>query len=180
MEDALLYQFEIRLSNVHDTSCWHYRITGREEDGLNKVLSINSIKENAEHDNSIYRKDHAFWAKRPITAPMMERAVGDIASMFELHASQTSKSSPNIAMEAKVLSDAFVDAARTAKTEFITVKNSSNDLPAPKLNIFALKKFTNTLIYPCGDRTKGIYIVYYHDKRGLDRVRRAACRAQSH
>jgi DNA polymerase I-like protein with 3'-5' exonuclease and polymerase domains len=172
--DALRYHLEIELSNVHDTSCWHYTITGSEWDGLNKVLSVNGIKENANHDNSVYIKDHAFWATRPLTAQMIERAVGDVTRMFELRASQTSKSSPKIDMEAKALSDAYLNAARTANVEYVVVGNSSKDVPAPKFNIFALRKWTNSLIYPCGDRTKGIYIVYYHHKWALNRIRRAA------
>jgi hypothetical protein len=176
--DAFRYQLEIELSNVHDTSCWHYTITGSEWDGLNRVLSVNGIKENANHDNSVYKKDHTFWATRPLTAQMIERAVGDVTRMFELRASQTSKSSPKIDMEAKALSDAYLNAARTANVEYAVVENSSKDVPAPKFNIFGLRKWTNTLIYPHGDRTKGIYMVYYHHKWALDRVRRAAMRAQ--
>ena len=65
--DALFHLHDIKLNNVHDTSCFHDEITGREHENLNNVLMHNGVEQNHSRDTNIYRVNPAFWASRPLT-----------------------------------------------------------------------------------------------------------------
>jgi hypothetical protein len=81
--DALYHHCGIRVNNVLDTFCMHSIITGSYEN-LNDVLSFNGIAENSARDNSVYRLNPRFWATRPFTATMIEKASGDVDKLVEL------------------------------------------------------------------------------------------------
>ena len=60
--DALFHLHDIKLNNVHDTSCFHAEITGRADDNLNNVLMHNGVEQNHTRDTNIYKVNPAFWA----------------------------------------------------------------------------------------------------------------------
>ena len=172
--DALRHILGIELRNVHDTSCWHLKLTGRCDVNLNNVLIENSIRPNVKRDNSVYSQNHAFWATRPLTPTMVEWAVGDVRSIFELHVRQIAAAHATCAMEAKILSDSYLDAARSCHIASVTVRNTGMFIGSGGANIRALQKSTNTLIYPRGKRGERIFTVYYTTPEGLAAVRQRA------
>ena len=48
--DALFHFHDIKLNNVHDTSCFHAEITGSEDENLNNVLMHNGVEQNHTRD----------------------------------------------------------------------------------------------------------------------------------
>ena len=74
--DALQHHLNIKLVNVHDTSCWHTAITSEVQQGLNAVLHYNGLPINNLRDNSIYERVPPFWLDRPMTSQMMAYASG--------------------------------------------------------------------------------------------------------
>jgi len=89
--DALHHNLNIRLSKVHDTSCWHFVITGREDQNLNNTLTQNGLQPNMVRQSDVYNTNHAFWATRPLTALMLEWAEGDLRALFQLQDKQLEK-----------------------------------------------------------------------------------------
>jgi len=127
--DALLHILSIRLTNVHDTTCWHSAITNDENKSLNNVLTHNGLQPNTHRDSSVYKNNHAFWAERPLTDCMLERAAGDVSTLFALYDKQlqTVESSPaaqKLRGKATTLSQAYVTFARSARVEWISVDKS--------------------------------------------------------
>jgi ribonuclease D len=172
--DALRHILGIELRNIHDTSCWHFKLTGKEDVNLNTVLTENSIRPNVKRDSSVYARNHAFWATRPLTPTMIEWAVGDIQFMFELYTRQIEASTPTSAMEAKALSDTFLDSARSCHVTRVAVRNVGMFIGRAGANIRALQKASNTLVYPRGNRDEGMFLVYYKTPEGLTAVRQRA------
>ncbi|GMH53903.1 hypothetical protein TrRE_jg3296 [Triparma retinervis] len=172
--DALLHEFDIRLTGVHDTSCFHNAITGRVDVNLNDTLTHYRLDKNTNRDGSVYRTNHAFWATRPMTSKMKAWASDDVNSMFQLHAAQrqragTGKSAAE-ARGAEYLE--WADAQATT----LTVRSPGSFIGRGGSNLRALQNSTRTIIYGRGPRDKCEFAVYYRDEEGLDRVRRAARR----
>lgn len=172
--DALRHTLGIELRNVHDTSCWHLKLTGKVDVNLNAVLTENSIRPNVQRDSSVYAQNHAFWATRPLTPTMVEWAVGDIHGTFQLHARQIAAATPARALEAKALSDDYLDSARTCDVARVIVRNIGMFIGRAGANIRALQNASNTLIYPRGRRDERAFMVYYRTPEGLAAVRRHA------
>lgn len=172
--DALRHILGIELRNVHDTSCWHLKLTGKVDSNLNTVLTENSIRPNVQRDSSVYAQNHAFWATRPLTPTMVEWAVGDIHGIFQLHARQIAASTPACALEAKALSDDYVDSARSCDVARVTVRNIGMFIGRAGANIRSLQKASNTLVYPRGNRDERVFMVYHRTPEGLATVRRHA------
>lgn len=95
--DALHHLLDIKLANVHDTSAWHYKLTGNQDVNLNDMLQSNGLKPNVVRDGEIYRTNHAFWATRPLKERMITWAAGDVSLMFKVHALQVDKATPTVA-----------------------------------------------------------------------------------
>jgi len=89
--DALHHLLNIYLSKVHDTSCWHFVITGFEDQNLNNTLTQNGLKPNMARHSDVYKTNPAFWDTRPLTAPMLEWAKGDLCALFQLQDKQLKK-----------------------------------------------------------------------------------------
>jgi ribonuclease D len=170
--DALKHILDIDLTNCHDTSCWHFKIHGVEDANLNSVLLANGIKQNLMRDSSVYTANHAFWATRPLTAQMIQWAAGDVCSMFQLHANQIAARCDEVSAEA--LSEAYLNMARTAEVDTVSVMNIGAFIGRGGVNIRSLQKQTNTLVYPRGDKSAKRFLVYYHSEAGLMAVRQSA------
>lgn len=135
--DALSHLLGIRLTNVHDTASWHAVVTGNEDQNLNTVLEHNGIKPNTIRDGNVYITNPAFWATRPLTSKMIEWAVGDVMSLFEVKDKQTAKATASQAQKAAALSDARLSVARDASlanVKVITLVQYNTQQP---LNLFA-------------------------------------------
>jgi len=127
--DALLHILSIRLTNVHDTTCWHSAITNDENRNLNDVLTHNGLQPNTHRNSSIYKNNHAFWAERPLTDCMLEWAAGDVSMLFALYDKQLqtvefSPAAQELRGKATTLSQASVTFACSARVEWISVDKS--------------------------------------------------------
>ena len=86
--DALFHFHDIKLNNVHDTSCFRAEITGREDENLNKVLMHNGIEQNHTRGTYVYKVNPAFCASRPLTQKIIDWASADVDRLFELATKQ--------------------------------------------------------------------------------------------
>lgn len=169
--DALFHLFQIKLVNVHDTSCWHWKTTGVVDAALNVVLQTNGLKQNVVRDSSVYNANHAFWATRPLTPKMVEWAAGDIVSMFDVYAKQLQHSAKKVE-EIEAVTAQYLGMARDARVDFVTVRNVRAFIGAKGSNVRALQRRTNTLVYPRGKRgdASGRFLVYYSDPANFQKV----------
>lgn len=173
--DALHHLLDIKLANVHDTSAWHYKLTGIQDVNLNDMLESNGLKPNVVRDGEVYRSNHAFWATRPLTEMMVTWAAGDVSLMFKVHALQVSKASPAIAKEAILRSDEHLDMARSAELGRFKVKvNVGSFIGSKGCNLSALQRSTNTLIYSRGPRGAANFMVFYKDEVSFKKVKARA------
>jgi hypothetical protein len=94
--------------------------------------------------------------------------------MFQLYAKQVSRASDLQSQEAEAMSKMNLEAARAAKTVFVNVSNIPAFIGRGGCNIRSLQKRSDTLIYPRGKRSSGLFLVYYKDEEGLALVRSCA------
>jgi exonuclease 3'-5' domain-containing protein 1 len=173
--DALHHLLDITLTNVHDTSSWHGKLTGSCDVNLNDLLQGNGLKPNIVRDCGIYESNPAFWTIRPLTEKMITWAAGDVALMFKVHARQVAKASPDIAIKSINLSNEFLDMARSADISWFKVRvNVGRFIGSRGCNLRALQRSTNTLIYSRGKRSAAEFIVYYKDVASLQQVKQCA------
>lgn len=169
--DALYHILGIKLTNVHDTSCYHHAITRvNENKNLNYVLSYNSIDTNTVRNTSVYKTNPAFWATRPITKTMIDWASSDVDKLFHLASRQLK--AINDLQEAAAEDQTF----RWLSVRDMKVANTGLIVNRPGLfigsrgaNIHRVEKQTNTRIY---NDNNGWY-VYYWDETSLDSVKRS-------
>ena len=170
--DALYHILGIKLTNVHDTSCYHHAITRVSENkNLNYVLSYNNIDTNTVRNTSVYKTNPAFWATRPITKTMIEWASSDVDKLFHL-ASKQLKGVNNLqeaAAEDQTLRWLSVRDMKVASTGLI-VDRPGLFIGRRGANIRRVEKQTNTRI--CKDNYENWY-VYYWDQTSLDSVKRS-------
>jgi len=173
--DALHHLLDIKLANVHDTSAWHYKLTGNQDVNLNDMLQSNGLKPNVVRDGEIYRTNHAFWATRPLTERMITWAAGDVSLMFKVHALQVDKATPAVARGAIALSAEHLDMARSAELGRFKVKvNIGSFIGSRGCNLRALQRSTNTLIYSRGPRGAAQFMVFYKDPASFSKVKARA------
>jgi hypothetical protein len=173
--DALKHLLDIKLTNVHDTSCWHEKINGIADVNLNEMLQANGLMPNAVRDKGIYDSNPAFWTIRPLTDQMISWAAGDVSLMFKVHARQITTASPEIVNQAIVLSNEFLDMARSAEIARFKVRvNVGKFIGTRGSNLRALQKSTNTLIYSYGKRSSNDFMVFYRDVASLQQVKARA------
>lgn len=175
--DALWHHLNIRLANVHDTSCWHHVITGRPDMNLNDTLNQMGLQPNATRDKGVYDRNHAFWATRPMTPQMIEWASGDLESLFALQEQQLTRASDQDAHKANQNSKRNLDMAREAKVDtFRITSNVGRFIGSRGSSIRSLQSDTNTLIYGKGKRGDNFFMVYYYDESSRQSVlRKAGC-----
>ena len=173
--DALHHLLDIKLTNVHDTSCWHGKLTGNCDVNLNDLLQGNGLKPNIVRDNGIYESNPNFWTIRPLTEKMVTWAAGDVELMFKVHARQVAMASPNIASKSIDLSNEFLDMARSAEIGWFKVRvNVGRFIGSRGSNLRSLQYATNTLIYSRGKRSAAEFMVFYKDVASLQRVKQRA------
>jgi exonuclease 3'-5' domain-containing protein 1 len=173
--DAMHHLLDIKLANVHDTSAWHYKLTGNQDVNLNDMLQSNGLKPNVVRDGDIYRTNHAFWATRPLTEKMITWAAGDVNLMFNVHALQVDKATPTVARGAIALSAEHLDMARSAEVGWFKVKvNIGRFIGSRGCNLRELQRSTNTLIYPRGPRDALQFMVFYKDEASFKKVKARA------
>lgn len=173
--DALLHHLSIRLTNVHDTSCWHNAITGEADKNLNDTLNHYGLPPNTVRDRQVYDRNHAFWATRPLTRQMIEWASGDLLSIFALQEKQLGRASDRDALMASNDSELYVRFAREAQVGTFKISANVGRFIGPRgSSIRRLQKETNTLIYGRGPRGDNQFMVYYNDDSSFQRVLRKA------
>jgi hypothetical protein len=171
--DALFHLHQIRLQNIHDTSCFHAMITGSINANLNDVLRYNGIDANDTRDKSVYTRNPAFWAQRPLTETMKDWAAADVNRLLDVAEKQ-------LACLGEVgKRDAFRDS--TAQISFARDMQLKNGLRVKTnigrfigkggANIRRLEKRTGALMYQ--NREKGTWFVYYPSVSALRTVERA-------
>ena len=173
--DALFHLLNIRLSNVHDTSVWHTILSGNERKPLNEVLLANHLKPNTLHDNSVYRQNFAFWEERPLSHQMIDRALGDIESLFKLYECQRKGVTSHQIAQAEVLSTKYLNARLMSFYPDLRPSRPGRFIGKEGKNVKALAKKSDTLIYQKrGPSRQGSFVVYYNDASGLRQVKDAA------
>jgi len=172
--DALRHCLRIDLACVHDTSCWHRELTRDANAGLNSVLAHHGLAPNAAHAQAnVYASNHAYWAARPLTTCMLERAVSDVACLFQIYATQLASAGAK-ADAASARSLAAVEWARAAQTCWVVVRNQKGFIGQKGANVQRLRMQTNTLLYHRGSRSHNNWVVYYNNERQASAVRAAA------
>ena len=173
--DALEHICKIRLANIHDTSCFHTVLTGRNEINLNDLLAYHKIEVNAVRDGNVYKQNHAYWAERPLTDRMIEWASNDVLKLFQVYDVQKQLAVDTGKMPACLeMCEKYRTFAVNAQVAEIHVNNVGRFIGRQGSNINALRKRTNTCIYAIGPRHKNKFLVYYTDANSLQEVKKEA------
>jgi len=160
--DALFHSHGIKLANVHDTSCFHAKITGRHDSNLNNVLAFNGITENTSRDGSVYKRNPAFWATRPLTQQMIDWASSDVDRLLDVATKQLACISEDKKESAEVQSKEFIAKARDMKVKTgLSVNNVGRFIGKRGANLRSLQNRTGTLVYGSGD--DGWFVYYPND-----------------
>jgi hypothetical protein len=172
--DALFHLHDIEVKNVHDTSCFHAVITGNQDKNLNDVLIYNGITPNAARDKSVYKRNPAFWATRPLTKHMTEWASSDVDKLFDLEVKQLERLEERQSQisVARAKSESNTTFARNMRVKTgLTVNSPGIFIGRHGSNLRRLQERTGTLVYQQGGR--GIWFVYYSADKDLAEVKRA-------
>jgi DNA polymerase I-like protein with 3'-5' exonuclease and polymerase domains len=178
--DALHHQYDIKLTNVHDTQVWE-KITTSAPRGLNlnDTLSKNGCKPNTFRDGSVYKTNPKFWMTRPLTQKMIDWAAEDVASLFVLQSKQVAKAK-NIA-RCKLASEEALN-IRDKVHSLVEVANVGRFIGRNGSNINSLTQSLSThgaefqRINPDFGKREN-FVVYANDAKALEiviaRVRKA-------
>ena len=173
--DALEHICKIKLVNIHDTSCFHTVLTGRNEISLNNLLAHHKIEVNAVRNGDVYKENHAFWAERPLTDRMIEWASNDVLKLFEVYDLQKQLAVDTGKMPACLeMCEKYRTFDLNCRVKEIKVNNVKRFIGKQGSKINALRTRTNTGIYPRGVRNENKYVVYYTDDKSLKQVESAA------
>ena len=173
--DALEHIPQIKLVNIHDTSCFNTVLTGKNEINLNDLLAYHKIGANAVRDGNVYKQNHAFWAVRPLTDQMIEWASNDVLKLFEVYDVQKQLAVDTGKMPACLeMCEQYRTFAVNAHVKEIRVNNVGRFIGKQGSNINALRARTNTGIYPRGVRSENKFLVYYTNQNSLKQVQLAA------
>jgi ribonuclease D len=169
--DALHHVLAIDLVNVHDTSCWHAGLTGLADKNLNDTLAHNGLQVNRARDSSVYKRNPAFWATRPLTPQMVAWAAGDVQCMFGLYAAQRSGVTET-PYKVQALQESFLS-WKAADVGLVIVPEGyiGSFIGRGGANIRQVQRQTTTMIYP--RQPNGTYRVYYHCPTALQKVNAA-------
>jgi exonuclease 3'-5' domain-containing protein 1 len=166
--DALYHHYNIKLHNVHDTSCFNDVITYTENKNLNHVLRYNGISANAERDNTVYRNNPNFWADRPLTEKMISWATSDVDKLFTLADKQLGSISGNSKTQALAKSTKYTSTARDMKVVTgLSVRNPGRFIGKGGANLRSLSNRTGTHIY----QHEGKWMVFYDSETALNTVK---------
>lgn len=171
--DALFHLHEIKVNNVHDTSCFHDVITFTENKNLNDVLRYNDISVNAERDKSVYRRNPNFWSDRPLTERMVDWATSDVDKLFTLADKQLGHISSSSKPQAVAKSTKYACTTRDMKVcTGLTVRNPGRFIGRGGENIRSLSKRTGTHIYSDRGARTDSWFVFYESDASLNAVKR--------
>jgi DNA polymerase I-like protein with 3'-5' exonuclease and polymerase domains len=170
--DALFHLHGITLRNVHDTSCFHAVVTGREDVNLNETLQYNGLPTNTTRDSSIYKINPRFWATRPLTSKMIEWSSSDVDKLLRLAAKQK-VTLVSGSTEAKEKSMMYTSVVRDMKLErSVRCHINIGRFIGPRgANIRRLQSHSGTMIYKDGDQ--GTWMVFYTNNSDLNKVKEA-------
>mmetsp|Transcript_5864 Transcript_5864/g.8683 ORF Transcript_5864/g.8683 Transcript_5864/m.8683 type:complete len:314 (-) Transcript_5864:61-1002(-) len=144
--DALVHHLNVKMNNVHDTSCWE-EVQGWPHSSLNAALERYNIPSNVHREKNIYKSQPNFWAKRPLSKKMTQWASGDISSLLELYQQQIQKiKGKNQKKAVKKLIEANLQWSN-AKTNFIDIAQPRRFFGKGGSNIRRLQKLSNTTVY---------------------------------
>ncbi|KAL7523973.1 hypothetical protein ACHAXR_000385, partial [Thalassiosira sp. AJA248-18] len=170
--DALYHHHDIKLKNVHDTSCFHDLIAHTEYKSLNDVLLFNDISLNSVRDNSVYKYDPSFWSKRPLTKNMIDWASSDVDKLFILADAQLKRISSSRKCTALAQSTKYTHIIRDMKVcTGLSVNNPGLFIGRGGQNINSLRKQTGTSIYQDSSQM-GSWYVFYDNDASLNIVKR--------
>lgn len=173
--DALWHIACIQIKNVHDTSCFHTVTEAEQEVNLNNLLKFHKIEANVVRDGNVYRQNHAFWAKRPLTEKMITWAANDVVKLFQVHDLQIQRAQDkNKLPQCLTMSKEYCTLPCLLSVEEISITNPGKFIGRSGSNINSLRARTNTCIYPRGPRHENKMLVYYKNERDLQQVQRAA------
>ena len=177
--DALYHHCGIKLNAVHDTSAFHKVITNeRDNKGLNHVLTYNGIDEHSKHNNTVYKFNPCFWARRPLTKSMIDRAAGDVDKLLDVAEKQLADLSTT--RGTKQLVDLAYEMSKKNANELRSMHQASGlqcKVPIGRFigargsSIKSLQRRTGTLIYE--DKRNNTWIVYYRSSNSLHQVKEA-------
>ena len=170
--DALFHLHGIELKNVHDTSCFHYVITGLEDKSLNDVLKYNNFPINSRRDKSIYKRNPSFWATRPISKDMIDWATSDVDKMYSLALMQLTNVDTKKKAEAMRRSEQYMLSCRNMNImNNLRVSNPARFIGPKGSSIRRLSSQTGTMMYQ--DPSKQTWFLYYPNVSALNTVRQA-------
>jgi ribonuclease D len=169
--DALFHILGVKITNVHDTSCYHHAITRHEENkNLNHVLSYNNIGTNTVRNKSVYKTQPAFWATRPLTKTMIEWASSDVDKLFDLASNQLQGINPKVQNTAEDQTFSWVSVRDMKIATGLTTNRPGLFIGRGGSNVQQVERLTNTHIYTGYNRD---WFVYYWDETSLDSVKRS-------
>lgn len=170
--DALYHLHQIRVRNVHDTSCFH-KVIGRcaGQVNLNQLLVYNGLEENNVRDRGVYNRNPSYWARRPLTQEMKDWAASDVDKLLAVATKQVDRLRDNSSLTAKGLRDSkqFATYAVDMKVKSgLRVRgNVGRFIGRGGENIRRLEQRSGTLIYRNGDS----WMVYYPNEEALELVK---------
>jgi hypothetical protein len=173
--DCLWHQYNIKLVNVHDTSCWHNIIVNNKEGNcsLNDTLSYYHIRNNSHRDSGIYQEQPTFWLQRPFNAHMIDWAAADVCRLFILYRVQVSTASSNERKLGAQQSALFTTYAKSMLVTTVRVKPMTNIgkmIGHRGVNLQRLRTHLHFLLYSYGDRTMGLFTLYHLDAATLHKI----------
>ena len=170
--DALYHLHNIKLNNVHDTSCFHDFIGFGENKNLNDTLSYYGIRINDMRDKSVYRSNPSFWATRPLTPEMIKWASSDVDKLFQLAEKQLERITPAKKSSAVDKSTKYARLARDMKVcnGLVVRGNMGRFIGQGGSSIRSLERQSGCLMYQ--NREKGTWFVFYASEASLDIVKR--------
>lgn len=174
--DALFHQYNIRLTNVHDTQVWDEIRTHASRPNLNDTLSKNGCATNTFRDGSVYKINPKFWMTRPMTQMMINWACGDVANLFLLQSKQVAAATDDDRRKSESASEVAL-AIRDKVHAFLVVANPRKFIghKGSKINSFTRKLSSHgaefSQVTPTSSKGEN-FIVYAYDEIALEIVKK--------
>jgi exonuclease 3'-5' domain-containing protein 1 len=165
--DALFHILGIRLQGVHDTQAWDCvcLVTNGDEKvpgkSLNVTLQAWGFAVAESRDASVYQKNPAFWAERPMSPQMLDWASGDVTCLFQLYDLQVEKATP----EQKVVA---IEASSNNAELLRSKQMISTHINPSRIGRFIGKGGAN--IRALHEKLQGVFFQLRHGEAGLINV----------
>jgi exonuclease 3'-5' domain-containing protein 1 len=172
--DALFHLYGITVDNIHDTGCFHGVLTGREDISLDNLLSYYGIAATP-RARIDYQKNPNYWANRPLTNQMKDRASGDVDKLLvvaEKQVSQLELRGAALMERARTLSsDACQSRDMMLARHVLCLGNVGRFIGKGGDNVRNLQRRTRTIIYK--DTAKNHFMIFHNDGTALTNVKHA-------